>query len=226
MPKLRTYVLAAGGVSAAVMAVRHRMGSGGVTVPGGIVMADAAGYDTITGRLLSGFYTSVAADVAAVTPPGGRILEVGGGPGHLATRLARDHGLVVTAIDLDPAMVERARLNAERAIPDAAQRPTFVVADVASMPFPDDAFDLCVSTLSLHHWADKAAGQAEIARVLRPAGRALIWDIRPGVVPLHGHQPDPLAAIDTTVLQVVSAEPWAWPWRLRLTQRIELQRQR
>jgi SAM-dependent methyltransferase len=49
----------------------------------------------------------------------------------------------------------------------------------------------------MHHWADPAAGLAEIGRVLCPGARALIWDLRPGVRPhlfgpRHAHIPDPV----------------------------------
>jgi ubiquinone/menaquinone biosynthesis C-methylase UbiE len=184
-------------------------------------MADPARYDSLTGALLGSFYDSVAADVATAAPTRGRVLDVGCGPGQLANRLAREHGLEVTGLDLDPAMIERARANAERAV-TAERRPTFVVGGVAALPFSDGSFDLVVSTLSMHHWADAAAGQAEIGRVLRPGGRALIWDIRPGVVPLHRQQPDPLDKVAGSPLRLASATPWRWPWRLAFTQRIEL----
>ena len=220
MPRLRTVMIMLGGAVAAVAVLRHARGAG-VETPGGIIMGDAAGYDALSGFLLGSFYGSVAADVAAAAPTGGLVLDVGCGPGHLANRLARDHGLEVTGLDLDPAMIERARANAEHAVP-AERRPTFVAGGVAALPFPDGTFDLVVSTLSMHHWADAAAGQAEIDRVLRPGGRALVWDIRPGVVPLHRHQPDPLEKVAGSPLRLASATPWRWPWRLALTQRIEL----
>jgi ubiquinone/menaquinone biosynthesis C-methylase UbiE len=127
----------------------------------------------------------------------------------------------VTGLDLNPAMIARARGNAEQRVP-AERRPTFVVGSVAELPFPEGSFDLGVSTLSMHHWADPAAGQAEIGRVLRLGGRALIWDIRPGVVPLHRHQSDPLDKVPGSSLHLASATPWRWPWRLAFTQRIEL----
>jgi cyclopropane fatty-acyl-phospholipid synthase-like methyltransferase len=46
---------------------------------------------------------------------GARMLEVGCGPGQLLIRLACQHGLDVTGLDLDPAMIARARANADRA---------------------------------------------------------------------------------------------------------------
>jgi ubiquinone/menaquinone biosynthesis C-methylase UbiE len=222
MPRLRTVAIMLGGSLAAVAVLRHTRGSGGLETPGGIIMGDAARYDSLSGVLLGSFYTSVAADVVAAAPTGGRVLDVGCGPGHLANRLARDHGLEVTGLDLDPAMIERARANAERAV-SAERRPTFVVGGVAALPFPAASFDLVVSTLSMHHWADATAGQAEIGRVLRPGGRALIWDIRAGIVPLHRrHQPDPLDKVAGSSLRLASATPWRWPWRLSFTRRIEL----
>jgi SAM-dependent methyltransferase len=56
----------------------------------------------------------------------------------------------------------------------------------------------------MHHWADATAGEAEIGRVLRPGGRALIWDIRAGVVPLHRRQPDPLDKVASSPLRLAS----------------------
>jgi SAM-dependent methyltransferase len=216
-----------GGIGAAVLAVavgRHilRGRTDGRSVPGGILMGDAGGYDAMSRRFLGGFFAGVAADAARMTLPGGRVLEVGCGPGRLAVPLAR-HGLVVTGLDLDPAMVERARINAESAL-GVDRRPSFVVGDAASLAFPDASFDLVVSTMSVHHWEDPAAGLREIARVLLPGGRALVWDLRPGVVPLHAHVPDVVEHVEGSGLSVASATPWRWPWMVRLTQRVELVR--
>jgi SAM-dependent methyltransferase len=135
---------------------------------------------TLTRVALGSLVARIAADVAAVAPIGARVLEVGGGPGHLSIRQARQHGLEVTGLDLDPAMISRARATADRPGNGDQRRPSFLVGDVASLAFPDQSFDLVVSTLSMHHWANPTAGLAEISRVLRPGGRALIWDLRPG----------------------------------------------
>jgi SAM-dependent methyltransferase len=223
MSRLRTVAFMLGGAVGAIAVLRHTRGSGGRETPDGIIMGDTARYDSLSEVLLGSFYGSVAADVATAAPNGGRVLDVGCGPGHLANRLARDHGLEVTGIDIDPMMVERARAHAVQVVV-AERRPTFVVGGVAALPFPNASYDLVVSSFSMHHWADATAGLAEIGRVLRPGCRALVWDIRPGVVPLFRHQPDPLPLdkVAGSSLRLASATPWRWPWRLSLTQRIEL----
>jgi ubiquinone/menaquinone biosynthesis C-methylase UbiE len=50
------------------------------------------------------------------------------------------------------------------------------VGDVTRLPFGDASFDLIVSSLSLHHWDDPGAARPELARVLRPGGRIVIYD--------------------------------------------------
>jgi len=218
----RTVVLLLLGAAAACVAVaRHLRGTRmGHRVPGGILVADAVVYDVLAGFALGSLYERIAADVGALAPDGARVLEVGCGPGRLSILLAREHGLDVTGLDLDPAMITRARANARHLEP----RPSFLVGDVASLALPDASFDLVVSTLSMHHWDDPSAGLAEIGRVLRPGARALVWDLRPGVVPFHAHVPDPVDHVSGLPLRVVGSTRWRWPGRLSLTQRTELVR--
>ena len=230
MVQPRKLVFLAGAAAAALAVLRHgRHAAQGHQAPGGILMGDAALYDALSRLLLGPLSGRIAADVASVAPAGAQVLEVGCGPGHLSTRLARDHGLEMTGLDLDPAMIARARANTDRPETSDQHRPEFLVADVATLAFPDESFDLVVSTLSMHHWADPAAGLTEIGRVLRPGAQALIWDVRPGVRPhllgpRHAHIPDPVDHARGGPLRVVQATPWRWPWRFTLTQRIELAR--
>lgn len=216
-------VLVALAIGAAVaISRRARPHLKGRTVPGGILIGDAVAYDRHCRFLLAPLFDGIAADVATVAPEGAQVLDVGCGPGHLSIRLARQHSLDVTGLDLDPAMIERARANADDAR-SGDRRPSFLVGDVASLPFPGASFDLVVSTLSMHHWADPRAGLAEIGRVLRPGGRALIWDFRPGL-PFHDHLPDPVEHSRGAPLVLLNATPWRWPWRFSLAQRIEFVR--
>jgi SAM-dependent methyltransferase len=226
---VRPRTLAALAAAAAAVLRHGRHTTRGHQVPGGILIGDTARYDTLSRLLLSPFLARIAADVASVAPAGAEVLEVGCGPGHLSIRLARQHGLEVTGLDLDPAMIARARANTDRPEAGDQRRPEFLVGDVAALAFPDGSFDLVVSTLSMHHWADPTAALAEIGRVLRPNARALIWDLRPSVRPhlfgpRHADLPDPVQHARGARLRVVHATPWPWPWRFTLTQRIELAR--
>jgi SAM-dependent methyltransferase len=232
MVQPRKLVIVAGAAATALVVLRHgRHAARGHQAQGGILIGDAVVYDILSRLLLGPFRTRIAADIAAVTPDGARVLEVGCGPGHLSIRLARQYGLEVTGVDLDPTMVTRARANADRPETDDQRRPEFLVGDVAALAFPDRSFDLVVSTLSMHHWADPAAGLAEIGRVLRQGARALIWDFRPDVRPhpfgpRHAHIPDPVHHTRGSRLRVVKTTAWPWPWRFALTQRTELARHR
>src|SRR5215217_231933 len=211
MVQPRRLVFLAGAAAAALAVLRHgRHAAQGHQAPGGILIGDAVVYDALSRLLLGPFLARIAADVAAATPDGAQVLEVGCGPGHLSIRLARQHGLEMTGLDLDPAMIARARANTDRAGNRGGRHPSFLVGDVAALAFPNGSFDLVVSTLSMHHWADPAAGLAEIGRVLRSGGRALVWDFRPDVRPhpfgpRHGHMPDPVEQAHGSALRVVNA---------------------
>jgi ubiquinone/menaquinone biosynthesis C-methylase UbiE len=90
-----------------------------------------------------------------------RVLEVGGGEGWLAERIARELGAEVVMVDQSERMVE---LAAARGV-DAR------VGDVQQLAFADSSFDLVVAAWMLYHVADLDRALAEIARVLEPGGR-------------------------------------------------------
>lgn len=224
MSRLRALLILLG-AAAAVVFTRHGFRTaGGHGVPGGMLVRDACAYNAFSRRMLGPFYEQIAEDVGQAAPAKARILEVGCGPGHLSIQLARRLGLDVTGIDLDPAMIDQAQANATRSDGIDGNRPSFQVGDVAHLAFPDESFHLVISTLSMHHWADPTAGLSEIGRVLVPGGRALVWDLRPGLWPLHRHIPDPVEHVQGSPLRLVEAAPWRWPWKLSLTQRVELAR--
>jgi ubiquinone/menaquinone biosynthesis C-methylase UbiE len=185
-------------------------------------MANARAYDRLSGILLGSLYRSIANDIAATIPPEAVVLEVGCGPGHLSIDLAVDHGLEVTGVDLDPDMIVRAGANAARRASAGGHAPTFVVGDAAALPFPDGSFDVVVSTFSLHHWSDPGSGLTEIARVLRPDGRAVIWDFSAGPSHFHPEVADPEELLHASPFHEVSVQRWHWPGRLSLSQRWEL----
>lgn len=185
-------------------------------------MANARLYDRLSGVLLGSLYRSIAADIAAAISPQAVVLEVGCGPGHLSIDMAVDHGLDVTGLDLDPEMIARAQANTARRAAGAEHVPTFVAGDAAALPFSDASFDVVVSTFSLHHWSDPVAGLTEIARVLRPDGRALIWDFSSGPSLFHPTVVDPEGHLQASPFHEVGVQRWRWPGRFSLCQRWEL----
>jgi hypothetical protein len=106
MGRSRKLVILAGAAAATVAVLRQgRQAAQGHTVPRGILVGHAGAYDALSRLLLGPLIDGIAADVAAVSPDGARVLEVGCGPGHLSIRLAHQHGLEMTGLDLDPAMI-------------------------------------------------------------------------------------------------------------------------
>jgi len=61
---------------------------------------------------------------------------------------------------------------------------TFHQGDLTNLPVASASFDVVVCALSLVHVADLAPAFAEMARVLRPGGRAAISDVHPVLVML------------------------------------------
>jgi ubiquinone/menaquinone biosynthesis C-methylase UbiE len=135
-------------------------------------------YNSVSSRLARPMYERVAADVAAAgLGEADRVLDVGTGPGRVPLLIAEAlPGRRVDGLDLSAGMIECARQNAVSA--GLAARVTFTVGDVANLPYPDGTFDLVVSSISQHHWADAGAGLRELRRVLRPGGRVWIYDFR------------------------------------------------
>ncbi len=112
--------------------------------------------------------------VEALAPrPSDRAIDLGAGAGHASLALA-PHVARVDAVDPTPEMLAVAgRLAAERGIGNIV--PTEAAAE--ALPFPDATFDLAMSRFSIHHWPDPGRALAEVARVLRPAGRLVIVDL-------------------------------------------------
>lgn len=106
---------------------------------------------------------------------GESVLDIGSGPGLLAVEMAvavGPHGSVA-GTDISPSMLN---LSAGREIPADCAPVSFHRAGIERLPFPDDSFDVAVSTQVLEYVADIPGALCEIRRVLRPGGRLLVLD--------------------------------------------------
>jgi SAM-dependent methyltransferase len=116
----------------------------------------AALYATTTGP-----FAGDVAFVAVAERPTRRLLDVGCGTGWFGSRVRRELGADVVAVDQSERMVELARADGV----DAR------VADVQSLPFDNGEFDCAAAHWMLYHVADLDLALGEIARVLSPRGR-------------------------------------------------------
>lgn len=102
--------------------------------------------------------------------PGERVLISGAGTGADLEYLPE--GVEVAAVDITPAMVERTRERA-RALGRAVDAR---VGDAQALDFPDASFDAVILHLIVAVAPDGRRVAEEAARVLRPGGRAIIFD--------------------------------------------------
>jgi ubiquinone/menaquinone biosynthesis C-methylase UbiE len=106
--------------------------------------------------------------------PRGHILEIGAGGGAMASEvLARHPAVTMTVTDFDDDMVEAARGRLAR----FGDRVTTRRADATALPSADDTFDAVFSWIMLHHTIDWEKALAEAARVVRPGGHVVGYDL-------------------------------------------------
>lgn len=101
---------------------------------------------------------------------GDTVLDVGCGVATTAIEIARRNDATVTAADISPIMLERARKNVQAA--GVADRVTVEQADILELPYADGSFDVVIAeAVTMFVDREKAAG--ELARVTKPGGRVL-----------------------------------------------------
>ena len=150
-----------------------------------LAINDPAHWDSLADRYaeeadrMTGPYCEAAWQLADV-PRGARVLDVATGAGALLAIALRD-GADAVGIDFSPGMVDVAQKRAaairrgERAL----------VMDCQALDFADASFDAAFSMFGVFMFPDPIAGFAEIARILRPGGLAVIavWENAGGAGP-------------------------------------------
>jgi glycosyltransferase involved in cell wall biosynthesis/ubiquinone/menaquinone biosynthesis C-methylase UbiE len=100
---------------------------------------------------------------------GEELLEIGGGMGTDLAQFAKN-GARVTDLDLSAGHLELAQESFHL----RGLTGRFVLHDAETLPFPDNSFDIVYSNGVLHHTPNTRDVVAEIRRVLKPGGKAIV----------------------------------------------------
>lgn len=103
--------------------------------------------------------------------PREHVIEVGCGTGGAAI-IAAEKSARVLAVDISPKMIARLRQRAEQSA--VRERLSAEVMDGMALALPDATFDAALSVFGVILFPDAVSGIREIARVLKPGGRAAI----------------------------------------------------
>jgi SAM-dependent methyltransferase len=134
----------------------------------------AAHYDeTLPAHVLEHYLEKRTRFVLEHCPPPARVLDVGCGTGALANRLSGS-GYEVVGLDPSRGMLEVMKARAPRI--------EAVLGSATEIPFADGEFDVSLSVATIPPIADPdrvRRALAEMARVVKPDGRVLVWDHNP-----------------------------------------------
>jgi ubiquinone/menaquinone biosynthesis C-methylase UbiE len=107
--------------------------------------------------------------------PGRRVLDVGCGTGDDVREIAKHVGADGKSVGIDnsQAMIGVARQRAAGSILPVE----FHVAEVGRLPFEAASFNGCVADRSLMHVPDPRQALVEMARVTKPGGRVVVYEV-------------------------------------------------
>lgn len=134
-----------------------------------------AGPDTRDGRQLvpGRSWAAWARALAHLLPPVD-VVDIGCGEGYLTIEVARWAKRVV-AVDRSATVLSRAKALAARR---KAANIVFKRGALEQLPLESGSLDLALLCQALHHADDPALALSEAVRVLRPAGKLLVLDLR------------------------------------------------
>jgi SAM-dependent methyltransferase len=133
----------------------------------------------------------IAARLEAALGDARTVVNVGAGTGSYEPA-----GREVTAVEPSRVMIDQRPAGAAPVVQASAE----------ALPFEDDSFDAAMAVVTIHHWADPAAGLTEMVRVARgrvavlsfdPAPMTSMWlgDYFPRALEIHEESMPAIAAV-------------------------------
>ena len=129
----------------------------------------AGEWERLRSELYGDRFTEAA--LTALLPPQWVVADLACGSGSVTVRLAPFVARVL-AVDRTPEMLDAARSRARD-----FKNIEFLEADLGDLPIPAATCDAALVLLALTHLERPAAALAEMARILRPGGRAVVVDL-------------------------------------------------
>jgi len=133
----------------------------------------AAGWDNNPGRVALARAVVAAIRDAVPLRPDMRVMDFGAGTGLVTLGLLDDVG-EITAVDASAGML---RVLAEKTAVWGSHRVRTLRCDVSTEALPQAAFDLVVSSMTLHHLPDVPAVLKRLRASLRPGGWIALADL-------------------------------------------------
>ncbi|MBN1664627.1 MAG: class I SAM-dependent methyltransferase [Deltaproteobacteria bacterium] len=104
-----------------------------------------------------------------------QVLDIGCGTGLMTLKFLRKADCQVTGVDNSDAMLAIFKKKiTELGLQD---KTACKAGDAADLEFEEDTFDICASTVTLHHLKNKLPALKKIHSILKPGGRLVIGDI-------------------------------------------------
>ncbi|MGD0552597.1 MAG: class I SAM-dependent methyltransferase [Sedimentisphaerales bacterium] len=144
--------------------------------PEGIPWPGSVFYNALSSSTIFMKHYELAAEDILSHCSQGTLLDIGTGPARLLLKLHQQSpGMRLVGIDSSAAMITQAKQNVAQA--GMSEFIEIKEGSASRIPFPDQSFDIVVSTVSMHHWKQPEACLNEIYRVLKDNSFALIYDI-------------------------------------------------
>jgi len=130
----------------------------------------APAFDRLADRWSPDDIDTIAGWLKPFVKPGGHVIDIGGGTGALAVKLAEALDARVTVLDPAPEMM--------RYVPDHGSVTT-LLGTAEDMPIDTDAADAVIVSDAFHHFRDQRGAADEMARVVHSGGGIVILELEP-----------------------------------------------